>query len=120
MFTLERKIPIQAFHYIPADSVDLEERMEAFVQLERIARDTPALNVQTAGFGPKGERANQDEDPEGILTVVQSYFVAGEMRAIEHKLAPEDWLVQDHMVEGGWRVIAPSELARFLNGFLNA
>jgi hypothetical protein len=118
MLTLERKLQIQAFHYIPADSAELEESMEAFIQLERIARDAPALNVASAGFGEKGERANQDEDPEGILTIFQRYYSAGEMMTIEHKLRPEDWLVQDHTVGCGWKAVTPSELARFLNGYL--
>jgi hypothetical protein len=118
MLTLERKIQIQAFHYIPADPVDLEESMEAFVQLERIARDVPALNVACAGFGENGERANQDEDPEGVLTIFQRYYSAGEMMSLEHKLRPEDWLVQDHAVGCGWKVVKPSDLARFLNGCL--
>lgn len=118
MFTLERKIPVQAFHYIPADPADLEDSQEAFVQLERIARDIPALNVQSAGFGENGERANQDEDPEGVLTIFQRYYSAGEMMSLEHKLYPEDWLVQDHTVGCGWRAVKSTDLARFLNGYL--
>lgn len=118
MLTLERKLQVQAFHYIPADSEDLEERMEAFVQLERIQRDIPALNVASAGFGEKGERANQDEGPDGVLTVFQRYYSAGEMMILEHKLAPNDWLVQDHTVGCGWKAVKSEDLARFLNGYL--
>lgn len=118
MLTLERKIQIQAFHYIPADAAELEERMEAFIQLERIARDIPALNVQSAGFGENGERANRDDDPDGILTVFQRYYSAGEMMSIEHKLHPGDWLVQDHTVGCGWKAVKSTDLARFLNGYL--
>jgi hypothetical protein len=117
MVALVRTISIQAFHYIPADSVDLQDRDEVFVQKERLDREVPALNVYDATVEPEPIKdLFEDEEAPSILTVIQRHYVAGERSNIEHKLRPEDWLVQDHMVEGGWRVLTPAQLHKFLKG----
>jgi hypothetical protein len=117
MVALERTIQIQAFHYIPADAIDLEGSTDSFVQRDRLYREVPALGIYDVTVEEE-EVADLFEDEEGtpILTVIQRHFVAGERSNIVHKLRPEDWLVQDHGVEGGWRVLTPAELHKFLKG----
>lgn len=120
MATLERTIQVQAFHYIPADSLDLTNGGSlAYVQWERLTREVPAFGVYDVTVAAE-EVADLFEDEEGpaILTVVQRHYVAGDRSNIVHKLRPEDWLVQDHMVEGGWRVLTSLQLHKFLQGSL--
>lgn len=128
MATLERAIQIQAFHYIPADAIDLrdeevgsldlsEDIRPAKVQRDRLYREVPDLGVYDVTV-EKEKVADLFEDEEGapILTVVQRHYVAGDRSNIVHKLRPEEWLVQDHMAEGGWRVLTPLQLHKFLKG----
>lgn len=118
MATLERTIQVQAFHYIPADAIDLEKNGTlAYVQWERLVREAPAFGIYDVTVAEE-EIADLFEDEEGpaILTIIQRHYVAGERSNIVHKLRPEDWLVQDHMVEGGWRVLTSAELHKFLKG----
>lgn len=120
MATIERTVTIQAFHYIPADGIDLESGVPAsVVQRDRLYREVPDLGVYDV-LVEEEEVADLFEDEEGapILTVVQRHYVAGERSNIVHKLRPEDWLVQDHMAEGGWRVLTPLQLHKFLKGSL--
>lgn len=117
MATLERTIQVQAFHYIPADAIDLEGSTDSFVQRDRLYREVPDLGVYDV-LVEEEEVADLFEDEEGpaILRIVQRHYVAGERSNIVHKLRPEDWLVQDHGAEGGWRVLTPAALHKFLKG----
>lgn len=120
MATLERTVTVQAFHYIPADAQDLADgAYPEIIQQDRLAREIPDFDIYDVTVAEE-ENLDLFEDEEGdlILTVIQRRYVDGERENIAHVLRPEDWLVQDPEAEGGWRVLTPRELHRFLKGTL--
>ena len=120
MPTLERTVTVQAFHYIPADTQDLADgALPETIQHDRLSRELPDLDIYDVTVAEE-EVPDLFEDEEGdlILTVVQRRYVDGERDNVVHVLRPEDWLVQDPEAEGGWRVLTPAQLHRFLKGTL--
>jgi hypothetical protein len=120
MATFERTVTVQAFHYIPADALDLSNAGTlAYVQWDRLRREIPDFDIYDVTVAAE-EVTDLFEDEEGapLLTIVQRWYVDGERSNIAHVLRPEDWLVQDFTAEGNYRVLNPAELHRFLKGTL--
>lgn len=120
MVALERTVQVQAFHYIPADALDLEKSPEpAYVQWDRLEKEIPGFDIYDVVVQAE-EVTDLFEDEEGapILTIVQRWYENGERSNIAHTLRPEDWLVQDLTAEGNYRVLTPAQLHKFLKGSL--
>lgn len=120
MTALQRTVTIQAFHYIPADAIDLEDGREpAIVQWDRLEVEIPDFDIYDVTVAEeKITDIFEDEEGAPLLTIVQRWYIDGERSNIAHVLRPEDWLVQDLTAEGNYRVLTPAELHKFLKGSL--
>lgn len=118
MVAMARTITVQTFHYIPVDQQDLEGAvLHSSVQNRRINVSLPDFTVYDISTSPDSRHdLFSDEDPEELLKVVQYHKVDGERSNITHTLRPEEWLVEDHEAEGGYRVLTGRQLHYFLEG----